>query len=360
VTVTAAAERAAIVGGIAGFAERSLINNCTAVVNMTVTGHAHNSSAGGIVGTMLDYTTVRNCAASGTVTLNGTGADSEGAGLMVYAGGVVGYSGNGETNGKASGCLIMRSQWTGGTVSASSGYPYAGGVVGYNYSGARTAQCSSAGTVTATGENLPYAGGVAGYNSGYVTDNPGTVSLIDNCYSAATVTAVSTSKAALAGGIAGANALRAYISKCYARGEVTATVAGNGDNIGGSAGVMIAANAGGIAGAQYFENNPVIQYCAALNSSVTGAETPGSSGVAWNVYRIAGAGDGTHNTGVFDNNIAYSGMTGDHLATDNKAGNTKNGADNAAAKPAQEVFTGMGWDFNGVWQMAADGWPGLR
>jgi hypothetical protein len=44
-----------------------------------------------------------------------------------------------------------------------------------------------------------------------------------------------------------------------------------------------------------------------------------------------------------------------HLATGDKAGDKKNGADNAATKPAQGVFAGMGWDFSGVWRMAADG-----
>jgi hypothetical protein len=185
------------------------------------------------------------------------------------------------------------------------------------------------------------------------------LSLIENCYSTAAVTAESSSKAALAGGIAGANAKQALISKCYARGAVTAKVAGSGgSDTGGSTGVMIAANAGGIAGAQYVEKYPTIQYCAALNQSVGGEDS--TSDAAWNVYRIAGAGfPSDQDTGRFVNNIAYSGMTIAPAHTVASAANGKDGAD-TGNKPAQSAYTGMGWDFTTVWQMNSDGYPVLR
>ncbi|MDR2098174.1 MAG: hypothetical protein LBP37_06610, partial [Spirochaetaceae bacterium] len=267
VTVTASAKNGNI-GGIAAYMEKSLIDYCTATVNLTLAGTGHNASAGGIVGTMGNYSTVRNCTASGTITLN----SAESGGFMVYAGGIAGYSGTpGQAGDGASGCLIEKSGWN-GSVTASGGYPYAGGIVGYNYTGAEVRRCSAAGTVRAAGGNLPYAGGVAGYNAGY----GGRPSLIENCYSTAAVTAESSSRVALAGGVAGANAAGALISKCYARGAVTARVAGNGSsNPGGSIGPMIAASAGGIAGAQYVTrtNKPTIKACAALNASITGRDS---------------------------------------------------------------------------------------
>jgi hypothetical protein len=290
---------------------------------------------------------------SGSVTIASNTAD----GFMVYAGGIVGYSGTALAGSGESYCRIEKSSWN-GTVTATGGYPYAGGVVGYNYTGARVTRCFSKGSVTATGGNLPYAGGVAGYNSrvGKMTGTPAT---IDNCYSNATVNATSGSKVALGGGIAGANAAGTFISKCYYTGAVTVTVTGNGtDDIGGSTGVMIAANAGGIAGAQYISDgdiHPTITACAALNMSITG--TYSVSGSVWNICRIADTGTDGNDTGVFTNNIAYSNMSVPYHADSwDKTATGKDGAD-CADKPAQSVYTDMGWDFDSVWTMDTGGYP---
>ncbi|MDR0685476.1 MAG: hypothetical protein LBF83_10165, partial [Spirochaetaceae bacterium] len=363
-TITVTSETGAVkVGGISGNAEWTHITGCDSSVNITAVGNEHNSSAGGIVGFMRDRSMIRSCTASGNVTLN-----SNEAGLMVYAGGIAGYSGTGTYGAGASGCLITGSRWTGGLVSAVSGYPYAGGVVGYNYTGAHVTQCGAAGTVRAWGANLPYAGGVSGYNSGYVSGTA-IVATIENCYSTAAVNAVSTSKAALAGGIAGANAKHALISKCYATGAVTAAVAGNGTSkIGGSLGVKIAANAGGIAGAQYYSENPIgipnatINFCAALNASITGADS--AAGAEWNIYRISGEGADGDNGGKWTANIAWSDLPvtrGDAppYFADSDA-NGKDGADASSAKPAQPEYAALGWDFASVWEMGTDGYPALR
>lgn len=328
VTATVTSDNAALAGGIARYAEYATIENCQAVVDFDVTGHNHNSSAGGIVGTMIKSTKIRNCTASGRIELK-TGKNE---GLMIYAGGIAGYSGTAENGSGASGCVISGSRWTAGTVSAQGGYPYAGGVVGYNYAGAKVTECSAAGTVTATGENLPYSGGIAGYNSRRTKSKSPSGSLIENCRSDAVVKAVSTSKAALAGGIAGANAAGAEIRGCSAYGAVSATVNGSStDDIGGTLGVLPAANAGGIAGAQYVNdvqdgNNgpPVIANCHAVNPSITGTDT--GTGASWNIYRIAGAGSGSDDTGVYENNTANSKMT---LTPPRSPVNEPNGKDGA-------------------------------
>ncbi|MDR2795510.1 MAG: hypothetical protein LBB47_02215, partial [Spirochaetaceae bacterium] len=340
------------------------IENCTARVTFTLTSNSHNNSAGGIVGTMGGNSTVRGCTASGAITLTAplTG-EGDSSTFMVYAGGIAGYSGTpGLPGSNESGCLIEGSNWTSGTVSVESAYPYAGGVVGYNYSGAAVRRCWSSGTVRATGGNLPYAGGVAGYNSRIDGGVKGTPSTIADCYSTAAVTAVSSSRAALAGGVAGANAAGALIARCYATGAVTARVNGAGtDNLGGSVGVMVAANAGGIAGAQYVtgERNtrPTIERCAALNSSITGEDS--STGAVWNIYRIAGAGTPGNDTGVFTNNTARTGMNIPHHASSVASdANGKDGAD-CEQKPVQAAYTALGWDFGGVWRMS-NGYPVLR
>jgi hypothetical protein len=348
------------IGGIAAYVERSWIEGCTAKVSLTLNATTHNASAGGMVGFMRNSTTVRDCRAYGSVTLS-SGLE---AGLMVYAGGIVGYSGTALAGSSESYCSIEKSRWTGGgsTVTVSGGYPYAGGVVGYNYTGAAVSRCYAEGTVTAKGGNLPYSGGIAGYNS-RVGKKTGAPASIENCYSTATVTARSSSQAALAGGVAGANAAGAYVSKCYATGVVTALVAGNGtDNIGGSVGVMLAASAGGIAGAQYVSDGtvrPVISACAALNAGISGEDS--ATGAVWNVYRIAGAGyPPEQDTGLWQNNIAWSDLTvTNHASTVPPDAAGRDGAD-CAGFAAQSVYEGMGWDFSGVWRMPASGLPVLR
>jgi hypothetical protein len=355
VQVTASASGGSI-GGIAGSADNALIENCAATVDLALAGTGHNAAVGGIVGTMGNNSTVRGCTASGKASLSSDNS----AGLMVYAGGIAGYSGTpGLAGGGSSGCLIEKSTWT-GAASASGGYPYAGGIVGYNYTGAAVKRCSAAGSARAVGSVLPYAGGIAGYNSGYA-ESASAPSLIENCFSTASVRAESASKAALAGGIAGANAAGALIARCYAAGAVTAGVAGNGtDNLGGAIGVQAAASAGGIAGAQYVKRtvDPAITACAALNPSIIGEDS--ASGAAWNIFRIAGAGAEGSDTGVFTNNIARSDMAvTNHASSWDKTANGKDGAD-TEAKPGQAAYAALGWDFSGVWQMGGDDYPALR
>lgn len=359
VDVTAAASSGHI-GGVAAYVERSWIEGCTARVNLALTATSHNASAGGIAGFMRNCTTVKDCRASGAVTLT----SSLGEGLMVYAGGLVGYSGTALAGSSESYCRIEKSRWTGGgsTVTAQGGYPYSGGVAGYNYTGAVVSRCQAEGTVTANGGNLPYAGGIAGYNS-RVGKNTGAPAAIENCYSTATVQSTSASKAALAGGIAGANAAGALISKCYATGAVTCRVAGSGtSDLGDSIGPALAANAGGIAGAQYVSDtgrNPTITACAALNASIAGEES--ASGAAWNVYRIAGAGyPAEQDSGAFANNIAWAALpVTNHTGTVTSDANGRDGADTMSATPGQSVYAALGWDFSGVWRMNGS-YPVLR
>ena len=358
------------VGGIAGHASRTTIENCVSRVDITAFGDKHNSSAGGIVGYVLPGSAIISCVASGDITLTVEGEDSAGDGLMAYGGGVVGHAGSNIPGAGSGNVQITGCNWDSGAVAVTSSYPYAGGIIGYHYIGSVIRRCSASnGTVLATGDELPYAGGVAGYNSGYVQGSS-QVTLIEDCYAASVdVTAVSSSQAALAGGVAGANARGAVISRCYATGAIRAVIDGTQNSrLGGSIGVPYAASAGSIAGAQYYTHKPAdpnapdprIQYCAALSPSLTGANSSGGS-PNWNLYRVAGYGrvDDDSDTGVFTNNIAAAAMTLSPARTFDKGEATKDGADAGAVQPAQAAYQALGWDFSGVWEMSGD-YPALR
>jgi hypothetical protein len=343
ITATSAAGIPLMIGGISGNTDWTYIKDCESAVTITATGRGHNSAAGSIAGNMRKDSLVSACTASGSVTLQ-VGDNDEN--LMIYAGGLVGYAGDGSSDGAApSGCLITKSSYT-GTVTAISGYPYSGGIAGYNYSGSQITECFSTGTVTAEGANLPYAGGIAGYNS--------RSALISDSYSSANVNASAASKQALAGGIAGSTAAADSITaRCYATGIVSATIDGSSmADSGGTLAVPLAANAGGISGALYYET-PQIENCAALNSKVIGTDT--STGGILNVYRIS-----VRVGGALKNNIASSDMTVTGGANTDKTAAGQDGAD-VAATPAQSVFqTTLGWNFSTVWKMGTSNYPVLK
>ena len=334
--------------GIAG-GLRYLITSCRSSAAITVTAGGYNCSAGGIVGFMKNNVSIADCNASGDISLS----VPDTADAISHAGGIAGYSGTGGAAAGVSGCVILRCYFT-GNVGVEGNYPYAGGITGYNYGGAVIRECYAAGgTVTAIGKNLPYAGGVSGYNSRTAEGDPDSPSLIENCYSSMTVQALAFSPQALAGGITGANAAGAAVSKCYALGNVSARVEGDsGAGTGGSLGVPASANAGGIAGAQYF-GSPSIKNCVALNREIKGLDS--GSGAAFNVRRIAGPGTGG-DTPAWEANIANV----DDLAPAPESDTGGYDGGDCAAQPAQSAYEALGWDFVSVWNMAGDGYPVLK
>jgi hypothetical protein len=259
-----------------------------------------------------------------------------------FAGGIAGYSGGG--------AKISKCRYAGGTVRSigpASEYPYAGGISGYNYGGALIEECYSSGTVRAEGALIPYAGGVAGYTS--VSS-----AAVKDSYSTMTVEAVSRGKTALAGGVVAATANTGITSRCYATGAVSAAVNGQGSP-GEAIGVTPGANAGGISGSVYYGASSTVEYCVALNPSVTGdpsvAGADSSSGAVFNVYRIAGTGTG--GTNVLRNNFAWSGMEldpGGEIRALEKGADNADGAD-CGEHPGQSVYTDLGWNFGAVWKM---------
>ncbi|MDR2136005.1 MAG: hypothetical protein LBO76_05250, partial [Treponema sp.] len=304
-------------GGIAGYgADGTVITNCSATGSVQVASRGFQSGAGGIVGYITGAASeVSRCSASGNITMIGLYQQE-------FAGGIAGYSG-----GKSK---IFQCRYTGGTVQdigPANEYPYAGGISGHNYGGAVIEECYSSGTIRAEGL-LPYAGGIAGYTSAQAA-------AIKNSYSSMTVLAVSRGRTALAGGITAATANTGKTSKCYATATVSVDVSGGG-GAGEGLGVAAGANAGGISGSIYYGENSTVEYCVALNPSVTGSDSSG--GADFNVYRLAG--EGTGGTNVRTHNYAWSGMAlkagGNTVSPSDTGPNARDGAD-CVAKPAQSV-----------------------
>jgi hypothetical protein len=205
--------------------------------------------------------------------------------------------------------------------------------VGYNYYGALISQCYFTGTVLSN-KSSDYVGGIAGYNS----QSTGHNSRIEDCWSSGTV-----SGGGNAGGIVGQNQVNTYIRRCYSTAVITAVTGATG--VGCITGMNASAETNGITG------------CAALNPSITNSGTAANAKAR--THRVAGL---AGSAGVLSNNIAWSGMileNSDGAVTPTSDAAGADGAD-CAQKPAQSVFTDMGWDFAAVWKMGSNGYPALK
>ena len=137
---------------------------------------------------------------------------------------------------------------------------------------------------------LPYAGGLTGYNSGDKTT-------IENCYAAGVVYAETEGSYGWAGGITGANANHALVSKCYSISAVEVKV-GTGALPFNQPGVSEGACGGGIAGYSYFTSDTKIESCAALGPSVDGTAENG----IFALHRVVGRNGDDYVTPILSNN----------------------------------------------------------
>ncbi|MDR2079301.1 MAG: hypothetical protein LBP74_06255 [Treponema sp.] len=353
-------------GGIAGSIQAgALIKNCTGSMTLDIKPGAKDganySYIGGFAGIFKNGGGISDCRNSGSVS-----AVSEVSGSQVFAGGIAGgstygfstaYQGfiedsssTGNITAKAKGywtfaggiagtivgdgdgsfenttrIVRCRADGTVSTAETGSGWPYVGGIVGYNYYGALVSQSCFTGTVIAD-NGSDYTGGIAGYNSQTTGHN----SRIEDCWSSGTVQGFNN-----AGGIVGQNQVNTYIRRCYSRAAVETT---NGSGIGGIAGL----NASG--------QEDAITACVALNASITAAKGN-------NIHRIVGSGAGT-----LSRNYARSGLLPATTAgtyTADEGSDKPDGAD-CEEKPGETFYTNLGWDFDTVWVMGADGYPALR
>jgi hypothetical protein len=186
--------------------------------------------------------------------------------------------------------------------------------------------------------------------------------IIENCWSDCTIHAESNEdaysnsvnlQAVAAGGIVGVFAGNASsppkISKCYAKGTITAATT-----------AVLDVYAGGIVGA-YGTQNPLkatIEGNAALLTSISTDVTTGTTGIG----RIFGY--KYNDTATWSDNSALANIamtiTGTNGQTDTPdvGGDKKDGEDIDGA-PSITTFTDMGWDFTKVW-VWQDGFPVLR
>jgi hypothetical protein len=153
---------------------------------------------------------------------------------------------------------------------------------------------------------------------------------IENCYTTGIYHALSGGDRV--GGILGrAGGTNAIIDKCYS----TAAILNEGTP---SAGGIVGSNA----------NKLTISNCAAINPFVNGASGSFKPG------RILSY----SSSDIFENNVAFSGMSSNQTLAAGTATN-KNGADKTAAQlTQQETFANtLAWDFTGIWQMGNECYP---
>jgi hypothetical protein len=228
-----------------------------------------------------------------------------------------------------------------GTVSAAAYSAYSGGIAGYT-KGAAISEAWASGSARAQG-STPFAGGVAAFL--------GEGGAVKNAYSAAEVSAVSATRRALAGGIAG-GAEGAEISTSYSTARVRAE--GTGSLAGLTSPAPDAARAGGIAGALY--NGAGVKRSAVLEgSNIAAADLAAGNAADPQAWRVAGKGEGA----VLATNIAWEGtaLSGGRTADD--TGPDGRDGEDCAGKPDRTVFDGLGWDFATVWRMGRGGFPAL-
>jgi hypothetical protein len=346
-------------GGVLGFGDGATVGTSRASGTITGTAFGYNTSAGGIAGYIV-ASRVTDSYATGNVSLTAqsTAFDYDDS-WQVYAGGLVGYVGGSNT----APSRIERS-YAIGNVSATSPFPYAGGLVGYLYgfndfsnpakNGSTVSRSYATGNVIATAldngkvGDIPYAGGLVGYSS--VVD-----STIVDSYARGNATATTNGTYAWAGGIVGGNANDAVVLRTYATGDVTSNT-GSLSPLYEPQYADAGPAGGGIAGFNYYTVNTSVGYSVALNSTVHGNQTASQNVL----HRVAGSlGNDAAHTGVLRNNLAYEKMNVTDNWQDDPGADRRDG-DNTAAQPAQSVYTGLSWDFAGIWTMGSDGYPILR
>jgi hypothetical protein len=339
-------------GGLVGYGDAAKFTNCTATKGqaslrseVSSNGFGHNTSGGGIAGYLTNGSRVTSCVSNSTIAVNAPGGTSVSTAYMSYAGGLVGYTGNG---------TVTSESGAEGPVSAASPYPYAGGLVGYNYGVLDTShpstisQCYATGAVSSKATyGRPYAGGLAGYNSG----NGAT---IEDSYATGNVSATSTDTgSAWAGGIVSANVTGSIVKNCYATGTVTATATeGPLPSPDPDGAASDGAWAGGIVGHNYSSDAPSVQYCVALNSRITGTAT-GTTDIS--VSRIVGNNGNTSPTTLTENYGSTAMTLNPYRPFIDDVDDIDGGDCDAVPDqtPTNWYVDTLGWNFSNVWKVGS-------
>lgn len=288
------------VGGITSYTKSVNVTDCEAK-DIVI-----NASASPYVGGLVAYansTTVNNCDVSGSITLTGTNSGAKVAGLVAYS-----------TNTPITECF------TNVTIRSASPSGSTGGLVGV--SNGNIKRCASTGSVSSTGADSYSGGLVGGLGSNY---------LIENCYSTSTVS-----------GTKWAAGLVAYsygkVNHCYASGNISGVYIGAG---------VVGENDGSYA---------TTTNCVALNSKIELSDQS-----AWGL-RVVGNFKNNAPEPDMDNLFAWQGMQVSingvpKSITDNNLDGT---SITTVQTTAQGTYESLGWDFDEVWTMNANGYPELN
>jgi hypothetical protein len=348
------------VGGVAGFATGTNIDDSHTDISVNGEGPGYNTSGGGVAG-YISGSRVRNSYAEGPVDMGGISEDfGFDYSWQVYAGGLIGYAGGSN----AAPSLVDHSYAT-GTVASYAPYPYAGGLVGYLYgyndftnpakNGSTVSRSYATGNVSASVQpdtahsiaDIPYAGGLVGYSS--VAD-----STIQDSYATGSATATTDGIFAWAGGIVGGNANNAIVLRTYATGAVTSNI-GNLPPLYTPEYSPPGPAAGGIAGFNYYTADTLVGKSVALNENVYGDNSSGQDVV----HRVVGSlGDGSGHDGILNDTYANIDMSVGDVWQQDKGLDNRDGAD-VNSQPSQALYAGLDWDFTRIWQMTGN-YPTLR
>ncbi len=228
------------IGGIVGRAD-GLVNNCSAIGNITIEDGKSKSYTGGIVG-QLNYSgkeeiTYPDC----SVTININSKDFD-----VYAGGLIGNSYHDLTlnNSYATGDVSISSNcasYAGGLIGNGSNVTmdnsystgdisghYAGGLFGYAYRNIRISNSYATGVVNSSDNDDSYIGGLVGFIDYDVS--------ISNSYATGDVSSSSSYSSSYVGGLVGGIGDDTSISNSYATGDVSSSSSYSSSYVGGLVG----------------------------------------------------------------------------------------------------------------------------
>lgn len=210
-------------GGIVGFLESSIIENCTNLCNIKMSGNVIKASGGGIAGHATSSSSVSDCKNGGAITTIDIIGTS-------HSGGIIGYityssivsnccnSGYVESNyyaggivGKAIHSSIINNSYNEGDIVASTTeyYSYAGGISGVSVYDIQIIFCYNTGKISSRAQTS-HCGGISG------NINEGKIS---QCYNIGYLKASSTSYTII-GGITGYTCHRSTIEDSYNAGHI--------------------------------------------------------------------------------------------------------------------------------------------
>ena len=299
-------------GGIAGYAVGSgtTINNCYNTGNISSSpvtsylsySYSSTSYCGGIIGYIDRYTAINNCYNTGNISSSSSSSDDYSDNFYTsYSGGVIGYIAGDGTN--------INNCYNTGNISSSttvnySYTPYSGGIVGYIAgNGTTIINCSNAGIIStsnpASSLFSPCFGGIVGYIA--------SSTIINNCFNTGnmSVSISYSSSATYFSGIVG-YVYSAIINNCYNSGNISISFSNSASTYGYSYSSGIAECTYGIINNCYNSGTISSSYPFSYSAGIVGSLYNGTT--INNCYNV-GTLIGTYKGGIVasDGSVSVSG-----------------------------------------------------